>query len=239
MSEVLKFYQDHPHPCSYLEDREAQNIYPDPNLDMSNALYSELIQHGFRRSGDMSYRPYCESCQACVPVRINVNEFTPSRSQRRCLKRNEHLTISIHPAEFNQEHYELYKHYLTSRHKDGGMDNTSEEAYLRFLTSQWSETQFIEIRDENELVAVAVTDYIDNGLSALYTFFKPEMAEKSLGTFGILTQIDIAKSIGVSWLYLGYWIEDCQKMQYKQKFSAIEGYAEQQWQPLKNMKNFE
>ena len=216
-----------------MDDREACNIYPDPNKKMTNALYSQLIQHGFRRSGDMVYRPYCANCQACVPVRINVNEFKLNRSQRRCLKRNEKLTISTHPTTFNHEHYQLYCQYLAARHEDGGMDNPTEESYLHFLTSAWAETQFIEIRDKNKLVAVAVTDYIDNGLSALYTFFDPLLIKQSLGTFSIINQVDLAKTLDLSWLYLGYWIKDCQKMQYKQNFSAIEGYVNQQWQSLK------
>jgi arginyl-tRNA--protein-N-Asp/Glu arginylyltransferase len=233
MTELLKFYQDTPHSCSYMDDRQAQNIYPDPNVPMTNSMYSLLITHGFRRSGDMAYRPYCPSCQDCVPVRINVEQFKPNRSQRRCLKRNEDLTVSIHDAEFNPEHYQLYCLYLTTRHVGGGMDEPTKESYLRFLTSEWSETKFIEIRQAEKLVAVAVTDYIDEGLSALYTFFDPTLAHRSLGTFGILTQINLAQSLGLPWLYLGYWIKDCQKMQYKQNFSAVESYKDQQWLPLK------
>lgn len=233
MTELLQFYQDSPHACSYMAEREAQNIYPDPNKPMTNSLYSQLIEHGFRRSGDMAYRPACPGCQACVPVRINVNKFKLSRSQRRCMNRNKELTISVHPATFNPEHYQLYCQYLTARHADGGMDNPTKESYLRFLTSEWSDTQFIEIRNEDKLVAVAVTDYVNHGLSALYTFFDPTLEKRSLGTFGILIQINIAQSLGLPWVYLGYWIKDCQKMLYKQKFSAVESYQNQQWQPLK------
>ena len=233
MAEQLDFYQDIPHACSYMDNREARNIYPDPNKPMTNSLYSHLIEHGFRRSGDMAYRPYCPSCQACVPVRININNFKLSRSQRRCLKRNQDLTVTALPAEFKQEHYQLYCRYLSARHEGGGMDDPTEESYLRFLTSEWSETQFIEIRDKNKLVAVAVTDSVHNGLSALYTFFDPLLAAKSLGTFSILMQINLAQSHGLSWLYLGYWIKGCQKMQYKQNFSAVESYLDQQWQELK------
>jgi arginine-tRNA-protein transferase len=236
MTQTLDFYQDSPHPCSYLEGREAQNIYPDPNKVMTKALYDQLIQHGFRRSGNMAYRPYCTGCKACVPVRINVKQFELNRSQRRCIKRNSNLAISIHPAEFNPEHYQLYCQYLAARHSGGGMDEPTQDSYLRFLTSDWSETKFIEIRDNNKLVAVAVTDYVNQGLSALYTFFDPSLAKQSLGTFGILMQINLAQTLGLSWLYLGYWIKDCRKMQYKQNFSAIESYVDQRWQPLNNEK---
>jgi len=233
MTDTITFYQDSPHDCSYLDNQQARNIYPDPNQPMTNVLYSQLIEHGFRRSGNLAYRPYCSDCNACVPVRINIEAFKASRSQRRCLQRNKDLTISHHTATFNSEHFELYRRYLASRHLNAGMDNPTEESYVSFLTSDWSETSFIEIRRDSQLVAVAVTDYVHNGLSALYTFFEPDMAENSLGTYGILQQINIAQTQGLSWLYLGYWIKDCQKMQYKQNFSAIEGYIEQQWQALK------
>jgi len=232
MTEPITFYQDTAHDCSYLDNQQARNIYPDPNQTLTNELYSQLIAHGFRRSGNLAYRPYCSDCSACVPVRINVEQFKASRSQRRCLQRNQDLTISHHSATFNAEHFELYRRYLASRHLNGGMDNPTEESYVSFLTSDWSETSFIEIRRDSQLVAVAITDHVHNGLSALYTFFDPDMAEYSLGTYGILQQINIAQTQGLSWLYLGYWIKDCQKMQYKQNFSAIEGYIAQQWQSL-------
>jgi len=232
MTDTITFYRDSPHDCSYLDEQQACNIYPDPNKEMTNALYSQLIQHGFRRSGNHAYRPYCSDCNACVPVRINIQSFKASRSQRRCLQRNQDLTLHHHPAKFNAEHYDLYCRYLAARHKGAGMDNPTEESYLNFLTSDWAQTSFIEIRRDSQLIAVAVTDYVHNGLSALYTFFDPDMAQYSLGTFGILQQINMAQTQGIAWLYLGYWIKDCQKMQYKQNFSAIEGYIDQQWQAL-------
>lgn len=236
MSSLLKFYQDAPHSCSYLADQQAQNIYPDPRQPMSNALYSQLIQHGFRRSGNHAYRPYCPDCQACSPVRINVNQFTENRSQRRCQQRNSHLTISHHPAEFNPDHYQLYERYLASRHSGGGMDNPSEESYLNFLTSDWNEAVFIEFRNQSKLVAVAVTDFVHDGLSAFYTFFDPELTKQSLGTYAILQQINLAQTQQLSWVYLGYWIKNCQKMRYKQTFSALEAYIDQRWQELKHEK---
>jgi arginyl-tRNA--protein-N-Asp/Glu arginylyltransferase len=239
MSNTIQFYQDSPHECSYLEEQLARNVYPDPNQEMTNQLYSHLIQHGFRRSGEISYRPFCEHCQQCIPVRINIEGFKANRSQRRCLKRNHDLTISMTTAEFNPEHYQLYCKYLAHRHSGGGMDNPTEESYLKFLTSEWSDTGFIEIRANKQLVAVAVTDFITHGASAFYTFFDPEFDKRSLGTFSILKQIELAQTQGLSWLYLGYWIKDCTKMSYKQQFSALEAYTNQQWQPLASLKNFE
>ncbi len=233
MTDTLRFFQDNPHDCSYLDDKQARNIYPDPNIVMTNSLYSKLIQHGFRRSGNHAYRPHCPQCQACVPVRINIESFKPSRSQRRCINRNRHLTLSYHPAKFNPEHYDLYCRYLGSRHINGGMDNPTEQSYCNFLIGSWSKTSFIEFRDHSQLVAVAVTDIIDDALSAFYTFFDPKLAKQSLGTYAILQQIMEAKEQNFSSLYLGYWIESCQKMNYKNTFSALEGYIDQQWQQLK------
>ncbi|MDH5357245.1 MAG: arginyltransferase [Gammaproteobacteria bacterium] len=233
MSSILKFYQDTPHSCSYLSEQQAQNIYPDPGHPMSNSLYSQLIQHGFRRSGNHAYRPYCPDCKECIPVRININQFTTNRSQRRCLQRNSHLTISPHPAEFNPEHYQLYERYLMTRHSGGGMDNPTEESYLNFLTCEWNDAVFLEFRDQSKLVAVAVTDYVHDGLSSFYTFFDPERTKQSLGTYAILQQVNLAQTQRLSWVYLGYWIKDCQKMRYKQTFAALEGYIDQRWQSLK------
>lgn len=236
MSSTIQFYQDVPHPCSYLDDHQARNIYPDPKQKMTNSLYSHLIQHGFRRSGDIAYRPYCSSCDACVPVRINLNNFRPNRSQRRCLSKNKDISISLHPNIFNAEHFKLYCRYIAHRHSGGGMDNPTKESYINFISSHWSDTQLIEFRIEKQLIAVAVTDFVTDGTSAFYTFFDPDLTKNSLGTFAILQQIYLTKKYNLPNLYLGYWIENCQKMQYKQNFSSLEGYANQQWQTINTLK---
>lgn len=232
----LNFYQDQPHACSYLEDRRARNIYPDPRKPIDKTVYSYLIEHGFRRSGDHIYRPFCPGCEACVPVRINLAEFKPNRSQRRCLQRNRDIQIKVKPAEFNHAHFELYCRYLAGRHPGGGMDNPSADSYVNFLTSSWCDTAFIEFWLQQKLVAVAVTDFIIDGASAFYTFFDPDMPKRSLGTFAILKQIELARNYDLSWLYLGYWIEESPKMRYKTHFSALEAYRAS-WRKLD--KNFE
>ncbi len=234
MAESLALYIGTESACSYLPDEQSRNIFPDPNQPMTNGLYSQLIQNGFRRSGEQAYRPHCEQCSACVPVRIKVADFTPNRSQRRCLKRNGDLVVIQRPAEFVAEHYELYCRYLASRHPNGGMDKTSEEIYTRFLISNWSKTRFIELRTESDLklLAVIVTDLVHDGGSAFYTFFDPDESQRSLGTYAILKQIEIIKSQGRPHLYLGYWIAQCQKMSYKTTFSALEGFDGSQWELL-------
>jgi arginine-tRNA-protein transferase len=239
MSTTIQFYQDKGHECSYLKDQQARNIYPDPNLVMSNGLYSQLIQLGFRRSGDFSYRPYCETCNACVPVRINTNLFTPNRSQRRCIKRNQDVSLTMMEPIFNQEHFDLYERYLAGRHINGGMDNPTIHNYMGFIDSKWSDTALLEFRINKRLIAIAVTDFVHDGASAFYTFFEPEFANRSLGTYAILQQIEMTKQNHRPYLYLGYWIKDCKKMVYKQNFSGLEAFTEHRWQPFEKIKTFE
>lgn len=227
----LDFYQDQPHACSYLADRRARNIYPDPSKPITKTLYSHLIQHGFRRSGDHVYRPFCPECDACVPVRIDVSAFCPNRSQKRCLKANQDIEVKVRPAEFQTEHFDLYSRYQAGRHAGGGMDNPTIETYINFLTSNWCDTAFIEFRQQERLVALAVTDFVKDAASAFYTFFDPDLAQRSLGTYAILKQIELAKNYGLSWLYLGYWIEESPKMRYKSHFSALQAYRGS-WQPM-------
>lgn len=232
----LEFFQDRPHACPYLDDRLARNVYPDPRRPMSKRLYSQLIAHGFRRSGEHVYRPYCQHCSACVPVRINLAHFRPNRSQRRCLKTNADLTLRLQPPEFQERHFQLYEKYLAQRHPAGGMDRPTRESYRMFLTSSWSDTAFIEFWQQDQLMALAVTDFIDHAASAFYTCFEPDAGKRSLGTFAILKQIEIARQQGLDYLYLGYWIEASAKMSYKTRFSALE-YYDGQWHPFD--KNFE
>ncbi len=232
----LDFYQDQPHPCAYLDDRLARNIFPDPGKPVTNALYSQLIQHGFRRSGDHMYRPHCPACQACIPVRIDLSAFQANRTQRRCLRRNSDITLHIRPAIFSEEHFELYVRYQKIRHPGAGMDNPTEQSYRQFLTSYWSDSAFVELRLKEKLVVVAVTDFVADAASAFYTFYDPEIPSRSLGTLAILKQIELARHQRLSWLYLGYWIEASSKMRYKNRFSGLQ-YLQGQWQSAD--KNFE
>ncbi len=239
MSNTIQFYQDSGHACSYLDDQQARNIYPDPKLIMTNNLYSQLIQLGFRRSGDFSYRPYCEHCQACIPVRINTEKYKPNRSQRRCLANNQDVTMNLLEPIFDEEHFALYQRYLSGRHIGGGMDNPTEDNYMGFINSKWSDTALLEFRINKQLVAIAVTDFVADGASAFYTFFEPKYAKRSLGTYAIMQQIKFTRSNNQPHLYLGYWIKNCQKMVYKQNFSGLEAFKEQRWLPFEMIKTFE
>lgn len=225
----IKLYQGSVNPCSYLEDREAVNIYADPHHPNPKAVYNQLIKRGFRRSGEYVYRPGCVDCSACVPVRIRCNEFTLRRTDKRNLTQNTDIEIDYKPAGYFDEHFHLYSRYLGARHAAGGMDNPEPEDFKRFLLNPWGEALFVEARKDGKLIAVAVTDATPEGLSAVYTFFDPEYSQRGLGRFCILKQIELCQSMNIPYLYLGYWVDGCQKMQYKTEFRPQEHFNGQRW----------
>lgn len=225
----LAFFVTTPHPCSYLEDKEAATLFADPDVNINTQQYSKLITYGFRRSGTHVYRPRCPQCVACIPIRIPVADFKPNRSQRRVLNANTDIQIISRQAEFSEEHFELYQLYMSTRHAGGGMDDPEPSKYSEFLISPWIETTFYEFRLDETLVAVAVADQLADGLSAVYTFFHPDYASRSLGTFSILKEIEQANSQNLPYLYLGYWVQDCNKMSYKANFQPYETLTGSQW----------
>lgn len=228
-SSGVKFFSTTSHPCSYLPGKIAVTLFVDPKSEVDTHLYSELSDLGFRRSGSYVYRPHCRSCKACVPVRLPVNEFTPTRQQKRVWKKNQDIEVrEVSPA-FREEHYTLYERYINERHADGDMYPPSTEQFHSFLTSDWSKTCFYEFRVEGKLVAVAVTDIMENGLSAVYTFYDPDEEKRSLGTFAILWQMEACKQQDLSYLYLGYWIKNSPKMNYKVGFRPIELLINSEW----------
>lgn len=227
------FYLTVEHPCSYFDERLSQNIIPDPNQPMTARLYQQLGMIGFRRSGDYVYRPHCKGCSACVAARIYVERFSPSRSQRRCLKRNQQVEVKAVAATFSEEYFALYRDYLNQRHADGLMKDPSEDDFKNFLISDWCDTFFLEFREHGELLAVAVIDRLGNGLSAVYTFFHPDMSSRGLGTLAILKQIEYCREQDLPFLYLGYWIEGHPKMDYKANFSGLEIFLDNHWLQFK------
>jgi arginine-tRNA-protein transferase len=162
-------------------------------------------------------------------VRIAVNEFAPNRAQRRTLARNADLSMHARPPRFEREHFLLYEHYLKARHPDSHMDSTNPSAYMSFLTALWCDTTFYEFRRAQDLLAVAVVDRLGDGLSAVYTFFAPAEADRSLGRLAVLKQVEWAAAMGLPWLYLGYWIRDCRKMSYKHEYAPLEFYINGEW----------
>lgn len=233
----LRLLQSHPHTCGYWPLRTARDLVIDPDDPRLARLYPHGLGWGFRRSGNLLYRPHCPDCQACVPVRIDCQRFTPRRSQRRCLARNADLRWQVVSGPRSDEQLALYQRYLAARHAGGGMDHHDASDYDRFLCSDWASTAFMEIRgpgadSRDALLAVAVTDVTANGLSAVYTYYDPDSAARGLGTFAILQQVALARRRALPHLYLGYWIDGHRKMDYKRQFNALEAYDGQQWHRL-------
>jgi arginyl-tRNA--protein-N-Asp/Glu arginylyltransferase len=176
----IGFYATPPHQCSYLPEQQAITLFADPLFPKNMRIYSALMNYGFRRSGSHLYIPKCENCSACISIRIPVDKFIPTKAQNRILNKNKNLIIKETPAEFNYEHFKLYKKYISMRHAGGGMDNPTPENYMEFLTTKWSDTVFFEIKIDNKLVAIAVTDILHDAFSAVYTFFDPDLKSRSL-----------------------------------------------------------
>ncbi|MDD4914302.1 MAG: arginyltransferase [Methylococcales bacterium] len=230
----IPLWQTAEHACSYLDDRLAKSVMADPAFPIDTSIYSALIDQGFRRSGDQVYKPYCHNCRECVPSRIIVREFQADRRQRRCLLRNARTQVTIRPAEFDTRHFDLYQRYQTARHSREKENDTgvSPEEYMQFLGSSWCNTLFVEFTISDRLAAVAVVDALEQGLSAVYTFFDPDFAGFSPGVFAVLWQIQHAELQKLDYVYLGFWIKDSPKMRYKNQYQPLQGLIEQQWRPI-------
>jgi arginine-tRNA-protein transferase len=225
----IPLFLTEPHPCSYLDGKLARSLFVHPDYKMTADLYGRLIAQGFRRSGDDVYRPHCQPCAACVPARISVADFKPDRSQKRCWGKNSAMQVLVKPAVFEQAHYEMYLRYQAVRHGDGDMAHSSPDDYLGFLSSSWCNTQFIEFSIGNRLAGIAVVDFLSNAWSAVYTFFEPEFSSYSLGVYAVLWQIEALKRQQQEFLYLGFWIKDCQKMAYKSNYRPLQVLLDDQW----------
>ncbi|MBB2896179.1 arginine-tRNA-protein transferase [Pseudomonas sp. AS2.8] len=199
---------------------------------MNGQIYAELSELGFRRSGDHLYRPHCQLCKACVPARIPVTRFRPSRKQTRVLKRNLDIKVTRCDPGFTEERYQLYARYISERHADGDMFPPSRGQFSTFLVSHLPYAFFYEMRVEDRLIGIAVTDVLPNGMSAVYTFYDPSEEKRSLGVFGILWQIAETRRLGLDAVYLGYWIKGCRKMSYKTEYRPIELFVNQRWVAL-------
>jgi len=226
----LQFYVTAPYPCSYIEGRKARSQVATPNHLIQSRVYSDLVQLGFRRSGVFSYRPYCDNCRACQPIRVPVAAFNPSKTQVRTWRKlSGRLQAQEVPLMFSDEHYALYLRYQSGRHMGGGMDQDSRDQYAQFLLQSQVDTRLITFREAGRLVMVSLIDRLQSGLSAVYTFFDPDLSKDSLGTYGVLWQIAECQRLGLDYVYLGYYIEESPKMSYKARFRPTEVLSQGQW----------
>ncbi|MEW9918672.1 arginyltransferase [Marimonas sp. MJW-29] len=235
-----QFYVTAPQPCPYLEGRLERKLFTALQGENATELNDSLSAQGFRRSQNVLYRPSCAECASCLSARIDVAAFEPSRSQRRIIKRNRRLERRATSPWATEDQYELFRRYLDSRHADGGMADMDVFEFAAMIEETPIRSRVIEYmdRDKRELVGVCLTDVLGDGVSMVYSFYAPDRPKDGLGNYMILDHVEIARSAGLPYVYLGYWVPGSQKMGYKAKFSGLEVYLGGKWQKLKDPESF-
>lgn len=227
----IVFYKTQPSPCPYLPNRYETKILTNLNDPHAEYLYSGLINIGFRRSQTIAYKPMCQNCHACQSIRIIVQDFFPNKTQKRILKKNQNLYRKIVPPHLKHTHYTLYKSYMNQRHTDEEMAKMTFDDIQAMVEQTTIDTVIVEYyhKDTDELQGWVITDLTQNGPSMVYSVFSPAYEKHSLGTYAILNHIDFATELGMPYLYLGYWIQECQKMMYKTNFTPYELLKDMTW----------
>ncbi|MBT0957119.1 arginyltransferase [Alphaproteobacteria bacterium KMM 3653] len=236
-----QFYVTAPQPCPYLDGRMERKLFTALQGDTAEKLNDALSLQGFRRSQNVLYRPSCADCSACMSARIKVNEFAPSRSQRKTLRKNNDIARVANSPWATEEQYALFRSYLDARHATGGMADMDIFEFAAMIEETPVRSRVVEYRDrspadesEGDLVGVCLTDVLQDGLSLVYSFYQPEMTAQSLGTFMILDHIEIARAAGLPYVYLGYWVPGSDKMGYKANFNGLEIFKSGRWQDIGN-----
>lgn len=228
-SQRIPLFLTEEHACSYLPNEMAQTAFIDPSATISETVYSSLNTQGFRRSGEYYYRPQCKACTSCKSLRLPVDQFKANRSQKRCLKINSDIEVKVVANPDVWLYYDLYCEYIDKRHKDGDMHPPDPSQYESFIGGRSPFARHVEFYVEDKLAMVSVMDHLSTALSAIYTFYDPKLVSRSLGSFAILWQIDFAKKQGIPLLYLGFWIEECEKMRYKSNYKPHQVLHEGVW----------
>lgn len=229
-----QFYVTAPQPCPYLEGRMERKLFTALQGESAEKLNDSLSKQGFRRSQNVLYRPSCSECAACLSARIDVKKFEATKSQKRTLRRNRHLTRRATSPWASEDQFDLFRRYLDSRHADGGMADMDVFEFAAMVEETPIRTRVVEYvnRDTDALTGVCLTDVLDDGVSMVYSFYEPYLPRQSLGTFMILDHIQIALDAGLPYVYLGYWVPGSPKMGYKAGFSGLEVYHRSAWQPM-------
>ena len=228
----LRLYLTAPYTCTYLPDHQARSQVASPSFLVTPEVYSKLVQQGFRRSGTLTYRPHCDSCQACVPVRVKVADFTLSRTQRRTWQRYQSLHVTLQGLGDQEEYYKLYQRYQNIRHPGGSMNNDNRTQYQNFLLQSQVNTMQVVFRANDVLRMVSMIDLLEDGLSAVYTYYDPDVPQASFGVYNVLWQIELCRKLGLEYLYLGYWIKNSKNMAYKKNFRPQQSFKQGKWQVL-------